>query len=91
MKEIRSKAQINAEQLRYYQRVLGADIVTRRDNKGLSQKQLVLISGIPQSTVSAIERGDSNATLSSLMGLARGFKTSVVCILRDQAFHQKHC
>ena len=71
------------------QEFLGNDIVKRRDDLGLSQKQFVFASGIHQSTASNVEKGDTNATLDTLIRYARAYHTSVVGVLRHKAFHVK--
>jgi len=70
------------------QKKFGEDIVNRRDDEGLSQKQLQHASGMAQSTLSQIELGNSNFTLDSLMQLAVVFDTSIVGVLRDPVFHE---
>jgi predicted transcriptional regulator len=71
------------------QDALGKDVVKRRDELGLSQMEFICASGIPQSTVSSVEKGDSNVTLDTLRRYAQAHKTSIVGILRDKVFHQK--
>ena len=71
------------------QKLLGKDLLKRRDLKGLSQKQFVLASGMVQSTASAIELGNSNVTLDSLVRIGRMYHISVVTVLRDKVFRRK--
>jgi hypothetical protein len=42
-----------------------------RENNGLSQRELSVKSGVPQSHISKIENGNVDLRLSSLVGIAR--------------------
>jgi ribosome-binding protein aMBF1 (putative translation factor) len=48
---------------------IGARLLERRLAAGLTQQQLAVASGIPQSEVSRIERGQANPTLQTLEAL----------------------
>lgn len=72
-----------------FQEILGVDILKRRVDKGLLQKQVINASGITQSSMSDIESGLTNLTLGTMMQLARGHKTSISAIFRHKIFHIK--
>ena len=53
----------------------------RRKELGISQIALSARSGVPQSTVSAVERGDRTPTAETMMMLAKGLRCSVDSLL----------
>jgi predicted transcriptional regulator len=75
--------------LQKLQTALGKDLVRRREEMGYSQKQFICASGIPQSTVSAVEQGKSNVTLETLRRYAESYYAPIVDMLRCLEFHCK--
>ena len=61
---------------------LAVQLITRRREIGLSQVQLAEASGIPQSTISRIEQGRANPTVSTLTALARALDASFTLTAR---------
>jgi len=53
-----------------------------RENKGLSQRDLGAVSGVPQSHISKIEKGAVDLRLSSLIELARALDLELVLVPR---------
>ena len=53
----------------------------RRKELGISQIALSTRSGVPQSTVSAVERGDRVPTAETMMSIAKGLRCSVDFLL----------
>jgi len=53
-----------------------------RQNKGLSQRDLGAVSGVPQSHISKIEKGAVDLRLSSLIELARALDLELVLVPR---------
>ncbi|MCF6292257.1 MAG: helix-turn-helix transcriptional regulator [Robiginitomaculum sp.] len=51
-----------------------------RQEKGLSQRALSTITGLPQSHLSKIERGETNLTTKSLIELARALDLELVLV-----------
>ena len=51
-----------------------------RQEKGLSQRALSSITGLPQSHLSKIERGETNLTTKSLIELARALDLELVLV-----------
>jgi ribosome-binding protein aMBF1 (putative translation factor) len=58
------------EALHEYYRLVG-DLIKLRRHRGLTQKQLDRMTGIPQSEISRIESGRANPTLATLRTLVR--------------------
>jgi XRE family transcriptional regulator, regulator of sulfur utilization len=52
-------------------RLFRRDLIKLRRNRGLTQKQLDKMTGIPQSEISRIESGRANPTLATLRTLVR--------------------
>jgi transcriptional regulator with XRE-family HTH domain len=71
------------------QKVLGEEIVKRRTNKKMQQKNLMFASELPQATLSALENGNLNYTLDTLISVARAYKTSIAALQRHKIFHRK--
>ena len=63
------------------ERLAEAFILARR-KKGLSQKELADITGVPQARISKIERGNGNPTISTLDRLASGLNMTLEFALR---------
>jgi len=59
---------------------LSREILTARKAKGLTQRQLVLRSGINQSEISDIERGQANPTFHPLQAIAKGLGQRVTLV-----------
>ena len=53
----------------------------RRKELGISQTALSVRSGVPQSTISAVERGDRTPTADTMMLIAKGLRCSVDALL----------
>ncbi|ODP28500.1 putative HTH-type transcriptional regulator [Paenibacillus nuruki] len=60
---------------------IGESVRFLRQQNGLSQEQLALISGINTSYVGQIERGEKNPTIKTLEKIAYALKTTVVDLL----------
>jgi len=60
---------------------IGESIRFLRQQNGLSQEQLALISGINTSYIGQIERGEKNPTIKTLEKVAAALKTTVVGLL----------
>ncbi len=56
---------------------LAVQLLTLRKQRGLTQQQLAKVSGIQQSEISRIERGQGNPTWQTLAALAAALKTTV--------------
>jgi DNA-binding XRE family transcriptional regulator len=56
---------------------LGVALMLRRAGRGLTQRELASLAGIPQPTISAIERGLANPTLATLAELAHALGCGV--------------
>lgn len=57
------------------------NVKARRKALGISQIALSMRSGVPQSTVSAVERGDRVPTAETIMMLAKGLRCSTDALL----------
>jgi transcriptional regulator with XRE-family HTH domain len=57
--------------------ILAENVRALRLRKGLSQEQLAEICGLHRTYVGSVERGERNATLSTLETLARGLGIGV--------------
>jgi HTH-type transcriptional regulator/antitoxin HipB len=55
---------------------------TAREGKGLSQRALSAVSGVPQGHISRIERGAVDLRLSSLVDLARALDLELMLVPR---------
>lgn len=56
---------------------LGKNVELLRKKKGLSQAQLAIIAGVPRSTVTYIESGQGNPSLSNLVKIAGAVQISI--------------
>ena len=56
---------------------LGVEVMLLRTGRGLTQRELASLSGIPQSTISEIESGVANPTLSTLSRIADALGCSI--------------
>ncbi len=61
---------------------LAVDLVTRRRAIGMTQTQLATASGIGQSVISRIERGDANPTVKTVSTLARALHARLTLAVR---------
>ena len=61
---------------------LAVDLVTRRREIGITQAQLAAVSGIAQSVISRIERGDANPTVKTVSALARALDARLTLTAR---------
>ena len=59
---------------------LAAQVISRRRELGLTQKQLAAASGIHQSEISNIERGASTPSYRTLAKVAHGLQTEVALV-----------
>lgn len=62
-------------------RILADNIVRLRRAKGLSQEELAEVCGLHRTYIGSIERGERNATLSTLEVFAAGLNVSVTDLL----------
>ena len=60
-----------------------------RDKRGLSQEDLAHESGITTSTLSTIERGQSNPTWGTIKGIAQGLGVSLSELAKLEAKHDR--
>ena len=67
-------AELRRDESRYR---LGVEVVLRRAGRGLMQRELASLAGIPQPTLSEIERGLANPTLATLAELAHALGCNV--------------
>jgi transcriptional regulator with XRE-family HTH domain len=67
------------------QRLLGKRIRKLRVDKGLSQEDLAGVSGLHRTYVGAVERGEKNLTLSTLLTIAKTLDTSISALFRGIA------
>ena len=67
--------QVNGELDAYFaKQKLGISVQIARENLGLTQQQLTLLSGVPQSEISRIEKGRANPTYLTLCRLAKALE-----------------
>ncbi len=64
--------------------VLGERLRARRTKKGLSQRELASRTGMDQTQISRIEKGEKGASLDNLAALARELDTTVSDLLGDE-------
>jgi transcriptional regulator with XRE-family HTH domain len=55
-----------------------------RQERGLSQEDAAEICGLHRTYIGAIERGERNVTLSTLQGVADGFRVDPLCLLSQE-------
>ncbi len=61
---------------------LAVDLVARRREIGMTQTQLAAASGIAQSVISRIERGDANPTVKTVSAIARALDARLTLAAR---------
>ena len=61
---------------------MAAAIRTERQQKGLSQKRLGTLVGLPQSHISRIERGEIDLQTSTLISISRALELELVLVPR---------
>lgn len=66
----------------YSTQYISQQLKETRENKGLSQRELSTRSGVPQSHISKIERGNVDLRLSSLVAIARVLELELALIPR---------
>jgi transcriptional regulator with XRE-family HTH domain len=66
-------------------RILANNVRSRRADRDWSQERLAEACGLHRTFVGAIERGERNATLSTLEMLASGLGTSIPELLSETA------
>ena len=64
-----------------YQKALGKKIASFRVKSGMSQKDVVKISGINETTISRIENGETNVTIGTLNKIAAALATTSTKLL----------
>jgi transcriptional regulator with XRE-family HTH domain len=69
---------------------LGATIRALRRNRGLSQKAVAEILGIPRVSLTMIENGNQRLQVHQLLILAEIFETSVEALLSER-FEERQC
>ena len=62
--------------------IVGA-MIARRNDMGLSQRELALMCGIPQSSVARIESGRTTPNLSTLLKIFRELDLSFTVVLNN--------
>jgi len=67
------------------QRQLGERIRKMRARKGWSQEEFADIAGLHRTYIGAVERGEKNLTVSTLLTLAKTLDTSVAQLFRGIA------
>ena len=65
-------------------KALGRRLRDLRISRGLSQKRLAELSDVQISQIGRVERGEINATISTIHALANGLDVSVVELIIDQ-------
>jgi len=63
--------------------LFGDGMKTERKKQGLSQKRLEEISGVPQSTISAVEAGSRHPSEDTMLMIAKGLNTTVGKLLGE--------
>jgi transcriptional regulator with XRE-family HTH domain len=71
--------------MQHIQRQLGERIRKLRMRKGWSQEEFAAISGLHRTYIGAVERGEKNLTVSTLLTLAKTLDTSVAQLFRGIA------
>ena len=67
------------------QRRLGARIRKLREKKGWSQEEFAEVSGLHRTYIGAVERGEKNLTLSTLLTLSKTLDTTIVRLFQGVA------
>ncbi len=67
------------------QRQLGERIRKLRAQKGWSQEEFADIAGLHRTYIGAVERGEKNLTISTLLTLAKTLNTTVTQLFRGIA------
>jgi DNA-binding XRE family transcriptional regulator len=70
-------------------KVVGIMVSQRREQAGLSQGQLALESGLPKSTIAALELGDLDWTLKQLSAVAKPLGIAPAMFLGNTAIWQE--
>lgn len=70
---------MNAEE--QYLRRLGHEIRRRRESHGFSQESFAEVVGLHRTYVGAIERGERNITIGSLLPIARALNLTIAQLL----------
>ena len=86
MKKNKSKAEKEAEQLQYFKEMFGKEVKRHYEAMGLDQKQFVFKSGIPQNTVSDVERAKRNLSMATMLKFANGLDTTLGRFLGEVIF-----
>jgi transcriptional regulator with XRE-family HTH domain len=86
MKKGKSKAEKEAEQLQYFKEMFGQEVVRRYEAMGLTQKEFVFKSGIPQNTVSDVQLAKRNLSLAMMLKFTNGLDTTLSRFTSDDIF-----
>jgi transcriptional regulator with XRE-family HTH domain len=62
---------------------LGAAVRARRKERGISQEELAIISGVERSNMGKIERGENNLSILNLIRIADALDSKAAEILTD--------
>lgn len=66
------------------QRVLGRNLRTYREDRGLSQEDFALVLGVHRTYMGGVERGERNLTLKSVERIAATLKVDPLELLRAE-------
>ena len=69
--------------MNYSTQFISRQLKKTRESKGLSQRELSAMSGVPQSHISKIESGSVDLRLSSLVAIARALELELALIPRQ--------
>jgi hypothetical protein len=86
MKNKKSEAEKLAEQLQYFQEMFGREVVKHYKAMGLTQKEFVFKSRIPQNTVSDVENAKRKLRLDTMLLFINGLDTTFTKFFSDAIF-----
>ncbi|WP_353368225.1 helix-turn-helix transcriptional regulator [Brucella sp. NBRC 12951] len=69
--------------MRDYRKIVGFNVKTLRENRGLSQEELGFLAGIDRTYVSGVERGLRNPTVLVLVRFAVALNVTPSLLLTD--------
>ena len=69
---------------------IGKQILRIRKEKGLTIKDVSLMSGVTSSLISQIEHNKANPSLSTLLSLANSFNINVIDFFKDDSPDSEH-
>ena len=81
----RNNSQMNDTELQELTSKLIAEIIRTRHERGISQKQLEILSGVKQPIIARLEIGTVNPNLSTLMKLLSSMGKTLTVVPIEQA------